>query len=200
MNMLWFVLFLVFWSAGHSFTASGSVKAWFERRFGKRFVLVYYRLGYNIFSVISFLPAGYFYFRAPDHSLYTIQAPISFGFYLIRSVGLLLMYLAVKETGLSRFAGFQPQFDPATGDATHFVKSGIYSFVRHPIYTGTYLVLLADPSMTWNKLAVYLVLSLYLLIGIQFEERRLINEFGDRYLAYKSEVPMVFPTFKRKNA
>jgi methanethiol S-methyltransferase len=33
----------------------------------------------------------------------------------------------------------------------------------------------------------------YILIGLQFEERALLREFGDDYAAYRHRVPMLVP-------
>lgn len=199
MDMFWFIVSLALWAALHSVFANETIKSWFQSVIGTRFMLNYYRLLFNAFSVLSLLPAAYLYRRLEHKAIYAIEDPLRFIFYLIQLLGLGLMYLAIKETGLFRFIGLRPQNDGQGGDVAPFVTAGVYSFVRHPIYTGTYIVFLSDPSMSQAKFLGYLLLSIYLLIGIQFEERRLIHEFGDRYIIYKRKVPMVIPIFKRNN-
>lgn len=108
------------------------------------------------------------------------------------------MVIAVRQTGPLRFAGFRPQADITNGEVDNFIGTGIYSFVRHPIYTGTYMLFVFDPRMTDIKLLLYAILSIYILIGIHFEEKRLVWEFGDRYKRYRSRVPMLFPNPLRK--
>ncbi|GBF38767.1 phospholipid methyltransferase [Leptospira johnsonii] len=41
-------------------------------------------------------------------------------------------------------------------------------------------------------------MSLYIIIGTLFEERDLVQTFGDKYLQYKREVPMFWPFFSLK--
>jgi protein-S-isoprenylcysteine O-methyltransferase Ste14 len=47
--------------------------------------------------------------------------------------------------------------------------------------------------MTLNSFIVYLALTVYILIGIIFEERKLLREFGQEYADYRSVTPMLIP-------
>jgi protein-S-isoprenylcysteine O-methyltransferase Ste14 len=38
----------------------------------------------------------------------------------------------------------------------------------------------------------------YILIGIWFEERDLITQFGERYQSYRAQVGMLLPRLRRK--
>lgn len=42
------------------------------------------------------------------------------------------------------------------------------------------------------------VLTIYIIIGTKLEERKLILEFGDAYINYQVEVPMLIPFTKVK--
>lgn len=68
-------------------------------------------------------------------------------------------------------------------------------YVRHPLYTGTFLVVwgLFLKDATLKTLIMAICLTIYTLIGIYFEEKKLISSFGDDYLAYRRRVPMLFP-------
>jgi len=68
-----------------------------------------------------------------------------------------------------------------------------YRFVRHPIYFGFALALWATPHMSAGHLLLSLGLSLYMLIGIWFEERDLIARHGTEYVEYKMRVAMIIP-------
>jgi protein-S-isoprenylcysteine O-methyltransferase Ste14 len=50
--------------------------------------------------------------------------------------------------------------------------------------------------MTWNILAFNLGATLYILAGIQFEERKLLKEFGQVYADYRRKTPMLLPGTK----
>jgi protein-S-isoprenylcysteine O-methyltransferase Ste14 len=47
--------------------------------------------------------------------------------------------------------------------------------------------------MSMNSFIVYGALTIYILIGIIFEERKLLREFGQAYVDYKSMTPMLLP-------
>ena len=68
-----------------------------------------------------------------------------------------------------------------------------YRYVRHPLYVGLLLSLWCVPVMTFGRLLFALGLSAYILIGIAFEERDLLQQFGERYRAYRQEVGMLIP-------
>jgi protein-S-isoprenylcysteine O-methyltransferase Ste14 len=73
-----------------------------------------------------------------------------------------------------------------------FKRKLMYRYSRHPMMAGMVVVLWAAPEMTVTRLTLGLLLTLYLFIGIQFEERGLIAEFGDKYRQYKNEIGLFF--------
>ncbi|MBS0468786.1 MAG: isoprenylcysteine carboxylmethyltransferase family protein [Proteobacteria bacterium] len=73
----------------------------------------------------------------------------------------------------------------------------LYRYVRHPLYLGLLLSLWSVPRMTAGRLLFALGLSVYILIGIAFEERDLLAQFGERYRRYRAQVGMLLPRRSR---
>jgi protein-S-isoprenylcysteine O-methyltransferase Ste14 len=97
--------------------------------------------------------------------------------------------------------GLQQTFARATGRATPtatFKTPLLYRFVRHPIYLGVLLGVWSIPTMTAGHLLYALGASAYIVVGIWFEERDLIEQFGERYRRYRAEVGMLLPRGNRR--
>jgi len=75
-----------------------------------------------------------------------------------------------------------------------------YRHVRHPLYSGFFLAFWATPQMSAGHLLLAVGVSIYMLIGIAYEERDLISTFGEDYRAYRARTGMLAPRFGRKKA
>jgi protein-S-isoprenylcysteine O-methyltransferase Ste14 len=71
-----------------------------------------------------------------------------------------------------------------------------YKLVRHPLYTGFFLAFWATPQMSYGHLLLALGMSAYMLIAIRYEERDLVELFGDDYEDYRRRVGMLTPRFR----
>jgi protein-S-isoprenylcysteine O-methyltransferase Ste14 len=176
----------------HSLFASTSIKSFVRRSFGSH-TDRWYRLAYNIFAIISLLPVLALPALLPDKPIYVVTVPWIYLMLLgqVLSVGLLLVGLL--QTGLWSFLGFRQLVTGGEHNETRVVVSGLYRFVRHPLYTAGLIFIWLAPVMTNNLFALNLGLSIYIVFGAYLEERRLEQEFGEAYSTYKKSTPMLVP-------
>ncbi len=83
---------------------------------------------------------------------------------------------------------------PAAEDV--FMEKYLYKYIRHPIQLGTLIVLWSTPEMSYNHLMLSVTFTVYVFVGLHFEERDLLRTFGERYKSYQKRVPMIIPFFK----
>lgn len=68
-----------------------------------------------------------------------------------------------------------------------------YRIVRHPLYVSWMILFWATPTMTVAHLLFATLTTAYMLIAIPFEERNLVEHFGDEYVEYRQRVGMLVP-------
>ncbi len=83
-----------------------------------------------------------------------------------------------------------------TRKANHrIIKTGPYAIVRHPIYTGISLALIATVLLRpgWLGLAGAALIIASFVIKYRLEERFLMHELGPEYAAYRKKVAALVP-------
>jgi protein-S-isoprenylcysteine O-methyltransferase Ste14 len=191
--MFLLILTIAIWGIVHSVLASTAVKDRLRRLLGDGFMKSY-RLLYNLFAVISILPILFLMITLPDQPLYQTPSPFSGLLRLGQGISALVLIVAVLQTDVLSFVGLRQLF--AEERRGSLIVSGLYHWVRHPLYTFSLLALWLSPNMSLNSFIVYVGLTLYILIGIIFEERKLVREFGDAYVQYRAVTPMLLPGLK----
>jgi protein-S-isoprenylcysteine O-methyltransferase Ste14 len=74
-----------------------------------------------------------------------------------------------------------------------FVTPFLYRQMRHPIQTGILIGMWSQAFMSMGQLLLSTGMTIYVFVGLWYEERDLVNDFGDRYRLYMQQVPRLFP-------
>lgn len=175
---------LALWGIVHSILASNFAKDMLGH-------VSFYRLGYNIFAAISFLPILYLMTVLPDQPVYQVPAPWKFVMLGGQMFAVLMLFVAFLQTDSLSFVGLRQLFEEEKSSG--LVTRGLYRLVRHPLYTFSLLFIWLSPTISQNALTVYVGATFYVLIGAYFEERKLLLEFGSAYAEYKQRTPMLIP-------
>jgi protein-S-isoprenylcysteine O-methyltransferase Ste14 len=77
------------------------------------------------------------------------------------------------------------------------VKRGVYRYLRHPVYAGTFLVTLAWPLVYGapvTAFATFIIGSIYCYRRMKAEDAMLLKLFGQEYEEYMRETDALIPT------
>jgi methanethiol S-methyltransferase len=174
----------------HSLLASTTVKQWTRQLAGMSADRLY-RLGFNVVAFISFLPVIWVFGMWPGGEVYAWTGAWKLVPLTLQPVLLVLFMVAAMQTQPMTFIGLRQLLGGK--DAGGLRTTGIYSVVRHPLYTLGLGILWLFPVMTAGFLGLACGITVYILIGSTLEERRLVNEFGAEYIQYKKRVKKLIP-------
>lgn len=174
----------------HSWLASAKAK--------KIFAFKYYRLLYSIFSVTGLLLMLLINGSIQSAYLLPRDGVLRYLSLMLTTFGVIVVRLSFKFKSYSfkSFLGFLPE-EPQV-----LQRGGLLQYVRHPLYSGTILIIvgffLFIPN--WPTLITVTCALLYLPIGIHLEEKKLVALFGEEFIRYRTEVPAIIPNFKNLSA
>jgi len=152
-----------------------------------------YRIFYNLFALGTL--GWLFYIHAgtdsPEIFHSNMFTKIVAGIFIVGGLGIMLACIAKYFKQLSGLFKESSQ--------SHLQTGGMHQWVRHPLYSGTFLFLIGL-ALFWplysNALAVFILIA-YTVGGTLLEEQKLLVEYGNEYRIYKRRVPMLFPRFSK---
>lgn len=194
MSAFWLVFAVLVWGLVHSYTASIKAKEWVRSALGDA-GMRYYRLAYNMFSLLSVAPVLWLMAILPDKGLYQIPAPWVYLSLAGQVAAVILLVAGVMHTDPLSFVGLRQLID-GKELPSRLVTHGLYRWVRHPLYTSGLVFIWLTPIVSQNSLIVMVAATVYIVVGALFEERKLEREFGPVYAEYKSKTPMLVPGLK----
>lgn len=188
---------IVLWGYVHSLLVTPGTRARVRQWFGAGSDR-WYRLAYNIFSIVTFIPILGLVAMDPGETLYVIPTPWSYLALAGQLLAVAALGVGLLQTGLWTFLGFEQLLVKSKEGNAQMVTGGLYRWVRHPLYTAGLVFIWLTPVMTVNLLVLNIGLTIYLVVGAIFEERKLVREFGAAYRDYQENVPMLIPGMIRR--
>jgi methanethiol S-methyltransferase len=190
-NHIVLVLLWALFGILHSVLAAGWWKQKMQRWLGTNFK--YYHFAYSVFAAVTLV--GILVFQYTMHSALLYESPVWVKVLLCLPVlaGILIMGIVIRKYffALSGISVFYKQQPPPVLE-----QGGLHRFVRHPLYFGTLLFIWSlffiFPYL--NNLLVCIVITLYTVWGARLEEKKLVDQFGEKYVSYKQKVPMIIPS------
>lgn len=159
------------------------------------------RFLFNVFSLLSLLPLALWHLRLRGPWIVEwegswLAVPVA-----MNLSALVLFVLGALAYGPSDFLGLASlraalRGRPAPAGGL-FSSRGILRWVRHPWYTGSFLLLWGH-DLDAAGLTASFVLTAYLFAGTWLEERKLVSQFGGAYRDYQRKVPMFIPKRPKK--
>jgi len=191
LSIVWVLYFSL-----HSVLASNKVKTAVKIKIGAKYK--FYRISFNIISTLFLALILLGQFSIPPQYIYTANIYTNILGVSLFLAGIIAMNFAIKTFNTQEFLGIQ-QLNKTTEientKSLHLTTTGFYALVRHPLYFATLLLIIGAfifmPSIA--NLIFTAIVIIYLPIGVYFEEKKLIEEFGQDYLQYQKEVKAVIP-------
>lgn len=162
----------------------------------------FYRLFYVVISIVLLFPVFYYTGQLQSEVIITYHPPWSIVRYALIICSMLIFFKAfIFDYDALSFLGIRQLLNFRKNHANHeggIKKKGLLGIMRHPMYF-TVMIFLWCQTYRLSDIVVNSVLTLYVIIGTMLEERKLVLEFGDAYIQYQKEVPMLIPFTKLKS-
>lgn len=175
----------------HSLLADTGVKNWLSRQMGQ--ISIQYRLIYTLFAFISLVAILLYQVNLASPLVFPHFLSLKLIGVLITVTGLSIMLYCIRKYFMS-LSGLRTLIEPEKA-GTELMITDIHQYVRHPLYLGTFLAIwglwLVMPYL--SLLISDVIITVYTLIGINLEEKKLEQLFGERYKIYKQKVPRLLP-------
>lgn len=198
-----YLLPILLWTAYvtlHSFLISIRFTNLLSRMFKK--YNAFYRLFYVVISLVLLIPLINYTSQLDDKIIISYEPPLSIIRYILISGSLLLFFWAfflnydsLSFFGIRQILNFGKE--NKTNKSEGIKRNGLLGIIRHPMYLAL-IVYLWCQTFRMIDIITNMLLTIYVIIGTILEERKLVLEFGEDYIEYQREVPMLIPFTKNR--
>lgn len=188
------IFILVVFGLHHSIAARSSVKEKLTQLIPDSIERSTYVLLSGVFMFVICL-----YWQPLAGTLWTINSTaIIWLLMAVHILGWLVMVVATFEIDHFHLMGLKQSLRVATAESTALKEGYLYRIVRHPIQTGVLMGVWSTADMSMTQFMLAACMTIYIAIGLHYEEKSLIAHFGDAYVDYKKRVPAVIPFWPMK--
>ena len=155
-----------------------------RRTVGERILLALTAVGVGVFPLV------YIFTRWLNFANYQLPSWAGWTGAAIFAIGLWVLWRA--HAALGRYWSDSVQLR----QGHKLVTSGIYRYIRHPIYTFGWLLGIAQALLLWNwvvALAGLASFALLYFLRVAGEEQMMLDQFGEAYRAYMNRTGRIIP-------
>lgn len=178
----------------YRYLAPQSWKEWTRAGVVQAFIIAFYAEMYGFPLTIYFL-ARYFGLDLEWGDGGNLWAQL-FGTEMAHIVAMVIGY-AIVFSGATLVADGWRRIHRARREEK-LMTDGVYARVRHPQYTGLFLIVFGEGIVHWPTIvsvaAFPIIVFAYTMLARK-EERQMLEKFGDEYREYQRRVPMFIPRF-----
>lgn len=152
---------------------------------------------FYLLSTVVMLAIIFTYWHPIEGSLWSVENPTArMAIWALFWIGWAILFIATWLLNHFELFGLQQAWYHFRGmelPAPKMRTPLFYKAVRHPIYTGFFIAFWATPDMTYGHLVASVGFTIYILIGIAYEEKDLLRVFGEEYAQYRRRVGGLLP-------
>lgn len=115
------------------------------------------------------------------------------GIFLLAVIGFIVAAYTLKGLDALGTGELRRYLKGGTSPEIAFCIRGPYRSVRHPFYFLSLVMIWACPNLTADRLLLGILFTSWIVVGAYLEERDLVAFFGEDYVAYQRQVPMLIP-------
>ena len=149
-----------------------------------------YLIGFILFIIL--IPA--FMWLASGHVAFGMGKFICFSLFAVAGVALSIwsiVYMKIAGKG-NPLDAFNHEIAPRT---SNLMTDGPYRICRNPMLLGVFIYYIGVLIylQTWQALVIFAVYVLIMMVQVSKEEKRLEQDFGEEYRAYKRKTKKLIP-------
>ena len=147
-----------------------------------------------VFTGFTTMPALYLFTPWFDVADFTVDPRLGWLGALVGATGVVLLWMTHRDLGREFSQTLELKEDH------RLVTTGLYSRIRHPMYTAIFLVAIAQLLLIGNVVvapAFLIGFTILYLARIRHEEQMLLEHFGKAYKDYCLRTHRLFPALRK---